>query len=169
MHRHYILPQPHLAPNIIPRGVSSSRLSATYCALLSTLVAPHGSVAILRGSCTTVLRIRMTPSMTPSMTWLVVGGRGGVCSRLGFLLDQGGLLGRQHKGGAAGDGGIDEVQQGVGLIAPLEGQMSRHMCTEGQQPASRGWGGGGGGGRGVGGGGGGGGGGLVAQPSPQEL
>lgn len=82
----------------------------------------------------------MTPSMTPSMTLLVVGGSGGVCSRLGFLLQcgvEGGLLGRQHKGGAAGDGGVDEVQQGVGLITALEGQPGCHMRTEGQQPASQ--------------------------------
>ena len=76
--------------------------------------------------------------MTPSMTLLVIGSNGGVCSQFGFLLEtgiQGSLLGRQHKGGAAGDGGIDEVQQSVRLITPLEGQTGCHVGTEGQQPA----------------------------------
>ncbi len=46
------------------------------------------------------------------------------------------LLGREDKGASAGDGGVDEVQQRVGLIAALEGQAGCYICTEGQQPAS---------------------------------
>ena len=134
MYRHYISPRPYLVSNIIPWGLNSGRLSATHCALLSIPIALRDSVTFLRGSCTTALGTRMAPSMT----LLVVGGSAGVCSRFGFPLAcsvQGGLLGRQHEGSAAGDGGIDEVQQGVGLITPPEGQVGRHMCTEGQQPA----------------------------------
>lgn len=57
---------------------------------------------------------------------------GGGCIRCTL---QGALLGRQDKVSTAGDGGVDEVQQGVGLITFLEGQASCHIGTEGQQPA----------------------------------
>ena len=128
MHRRY------LVPSVIPWDLSRDCLSATHCNLLSTPSALHDSLTILRGSCTTALGTRMLRRTT----LLVFGGSAGVCRRFGFLLEccvQRGLLGRQHKGSTAGDGGIDEVHQSVGLIAAPEGQTGRHMCTEGQQPA----------------------------------
>ena len=61
---------------------------------------------------------------------ILCGGGGCIRSKL-----QQALLGRQDKVSTAGDSAVDEVQQGVGLIAFLEGQASCHIGTEGQQPA----------------------------------
>ena len=68
-----------------------------------------------------------------------MGRSTGVCSRLGFPLGpcgvQGGFLGRQHIGSTAGDCGVDEVHQSVGLVTALEGEPGCHMGAESQQPA----------------------------------
>lgn len=121
---------PNLIPGSFPRGLSSTCLSTIHSALLSNPLSLHGSV-------TTPRRGTSIPCFSRP---LLVGGSTGMCIRLalaqGSCGGQGGFLGRQHKSGAAGDGGVDDVHQSVGLITPLEGQLGCHVGTEGQQPTA---------------------------------